>query len=214
MVLLLGAVNPSVASPILGPIVNPANGHTYYLLAPKSWSASEAEAQQLGGHLVTINDAAENNFVRTTFGPSSHQGLLWIGFTDAAAEGKFVWASGLAPMYSNWFGSEPNNFGGGENYALMEATSGFWNDIIDDPNMPNYGNLLLNGVVELPAPMIQDQQHLTSNSNLVISGFLRRAVRSRRCPNIYRKPDGKARANRSADLALLGAYPLSIDIRM
>lgn len=170
-ILLLAASSPTGAAPIIGPIINPGNGHTYYLLEPKSWSASEAEAQQLGGHLVTINDASENEFVRSTFGPSSSQDFLWIGFTDAAVEGTFVWASGLTPTYSNWSWGEPNNYGGNENYALMASSSGSWNDIIDDPNVFTYGYLVANGVVEVPPPSVLDQQNLTSNAGRVVSGF-------------------------------------------
>ena len=79
-----------------GPLTNAANGHTYYLLSPNDWTASQAEARGLGGHLVTINDAAENQWVRNTFFPLTGvaEARLWIGLNDAANEGQFVWASG------------------------------------------------------------------------------------------------------------------------
>ena len=46
--------NLALASPVVGPITNPANGHDYYLLEASTWTAAEAEAVSLGGHLVTI----------------------------------------------------------------------------------------------------------------------------------------------------------------
>jgi len=48
------------ASILTGPVVNPANGHVYYLLSQNTWSNAEAEAVALGGHLATIRNAAED----------------------------------------------------------------------------------------------------------------------------------------------------------
>ncbi len=50
-----------------GPVLNPANGHIYYLLSQNTWSNAEAEAVSLGGHLATIRNAAENQWVYSTF---------------------------------------------------------------------------------------------------------------------------------------------------
>ena len=47
------------AEVLAGPLVNPANAHHYYLLSEDTWQASERFAQELGGHLATVNDLAE-----------------------------------------------------------------------------------------------------------------------------------------------------------
>ncbi len=91
------------ASIITGPIVNPANGHSYFLLNENNWTNSEAEALTLGGHMATINDAAENDWVFDTFsffGDIDRD--LWIGFSDAITEGVFLWSSGEPVTYTNW----------------------------------------------------------------------------------------------------------------
>ena len=50
------------AEVLAGPITNPANGHIYYLLAKTNWVWSEQQAKSMGGHLATIDDAAEQCF--------------------------------------------------------------------------------------------------------------------------------------------------------
>jgi hypothetical protein len=125
--------------PVLaGPIVNPANGHIYYLLPEDTWTNSEAMAENLGGTLTIIDDQAENDWIYATFG--YYGGLprnLWIGCTDAAMEGTWVWVTGQPLTYSNWAASsgEPNNSGGGENCGQIfppfevAGRASLWNDI-------------------------------------------------------------------------------------
>lgn len=129
---------PALSSPpiLSGPITNPANGHLYYLLPPTNWLAAETIAGRLGGHLVTINDDAENNWVFNNFGGFGSSTLyLWLGLNDAAQEGNFVWSSGDPSSYRNWAPGEPNNGGSfypNEDQVLMrlaaESYNGFWND--------------------------------------------------------------------------------------
>jgi hypothetical protein len=134
-----GGPPPSV---IYGPITNPANGHQYYLLSQSSWDDAEARAVTLGGHLVTINNQAENDFITTTFSGYTD---IWIGFTDQAIEGTWVWISGETPSYTNWNSGEPNNFGN-EDYGMIYP-GGTWNDLDDENDL--YGLVEVN-----PAPVV------------------------------------------------------------
>src|SRR5262249_16432765 len=94
-------------STIIDTATYPANGHTYYLLASTNWTASENEAVTLGGHLVTISDSAENDWIWSRWGTNRD---LWIGLrspTGAGAE-TFQWVSGSGSAYRNWRPGEPN----------------------------------------------------------------------------------------------------------
>lgn len=101
-----------------------------------SWTAAEAQAASFGGHLVTINNAAEQTYLANTFlvGPLANR-PLWIGINDAALEGTFVWSSGQTNAYTNWQGGEPNNYSN-EDYGTMNwhhsvnnaDPIGTWND--------------------------------------------------------------------------------------
>lgn len=107
-----------------GPVVNPANGHVYYLLSQSDWHTAETEAMNLGGHLVTINDQAEQDFVWENFvrvyGVNA-QRSFWIGLNDIVSEGTWVWSSGEPVTYTNWEPGEPNNAPPGENAGVLNG---------------------------------------------------------------------------------------------
>jgi hypothetical protein len=143
-------------------------GHQYYLLSPGTWLESEAAAVSLvGGHLVTIDDALENDFVASRFGVAT--GLfagrqdLWIGLTDQATEGTLVWANGTSPGYTNWHPSEPNDCHRpiptepciSEDFVTMvwwSTPPGRWNDLTNDL-VPLHGVAEVDHVVPEPSSL-------------------------------------------------------------
>src|SRR5262249_34066741 len=121
-------------------IFNPATGHEYSLTCgeywgisdtsvrtPPDWFDAEAEAVAAGGHLATINDAAENTWLRDTFGNFHY----WIGLTDWGSEGTFYWISGEPVTYINWDGGQPDNAppGGEDAVHINHFGSLGWNDL-------------------------------------------------------------------------------------
>ena len=165
VLLCLLFANSLTASLVTGPIVNPANGHSYYLLSSAPWAASQSEAVALNGNLATINDDSENVWVFDTF--ANYGGTarnLWIGLNDASVEGQFVWVSGEAAPYRAWTPGQPSGLGPNgedEDYVHFWAPASNvplenhykWNDhpgsgTLDDPPFSEFG-----GVVEVvPEP--------------------------------------------------------------
>lgn len=122
--------------PPVGWQYNPATGHFYEQVGPMAWADAEAYAVSVGGHLVTINDSAEENWLKATF----TQPNLWFGFNDQAVEGMWVWSSGEPVTYTHWAPGEPNNGSpggaGNEDVAVMtwvlDPVSQAWTDLPDD----------------------------------------------------------------------------------
>jgi hypothetical protein len=152
---LFASIAYSPAKVVAGPITNAVNGHAYLLLDSATWKASEAEAVSLGGHLATIRNQDEENWVVASFGVfGGQQRLLWIGLTDTAKKFHFSWSSGESSSYTAWAQGEPNNVGGGEDFIAIyypnHSQGGRWNDWSDRTEDPI--GLPMNGVVEIPLP--------------------------------------------------------------
>ncbi|GAB4094175.1 HYR domain-containing protein [Flaviaesturariibacter terrae] len=100
-------------------------GHTYFISnSPTTPEDAHARAIALGGHLVTISDAQENAFV-SAMSPN----FIWIGHTDREVEGTFKWVTSEPVTYTNWNSGEPNNYGGNEDWAVINwGPNGTWND--------------------------------------------------------------------------------------
>ncbi len=80
----------------------------------------------MGGYLACIADAAENQWLETTFPPRGNQQETFLGGTDENQEGVWEWITGEPWSYTNWDPGEPNDAFGGEDY--LEWFGG-WNDV-------------------------------------------------------------------------------------
>ena len=111
-----------------------------------SWTNAEDLAVELGGNLVTINDANEQQFLVDSL--INANTLYWIGLNDVQSEGNFVWSSGEAVSYTNWYSGEPSNSGGAENYTAINwgGRVGSWNDLA---NNGAFNSNPLAGIIEI-----------------------------------------------------------------
>jgi len=121
---------------------------TYYLTTATTWTDAQVQAQAMGGNLVTINDAAENQFLVNAFGSNES---FWIGFTDAVQEGDWKWINGEPVTYVNWSVTEPNNVGN-EDYGIINdpydpGPSEKWYDLPNNP--PSHFPPQLKGIIEV-----------------------------------------------------------------
>jgi hypothetical protein len=106
------------------------NGHDYiFFEQPKSWVDAQHTCAQQGFSLVTVNDSAEDAWLKEQ-APSRS---MWLGFSDLASEGTWAWEDG-ASTYLNWRPGEPNNQGNEDcavnnSGATSTGGAGRWNDI-------------------------------------------------------------------------------------
>ncbi|HEY3319275.1 MAG TPA: MBG domain-containing protein [Planctomycetota bacterium] len=102
----------------------PFQGHYYsYKNQMTDWYSACSLAAAQGGHLVTLANAQEDNFVWHFGGMTNN----WIGLTDIGHYRTFTWITGETDSYQNWSSGEPNDWGG-EDYGVYWW--GFnWNDV-------------------------------------------------------------------------------------
>jgi len=172
----LGGLFPAAvlgAPTVLDSAINPANGHTYYLLSNSDWTDAEAAAVAMGGHLATVRSLAENNWISDRWGTNRE---LWIGYYDPVVgdgggtqhAADFVWSSGENPTnYTNWRPGEPN----GDDYTVILGKGydggGQWNDTINASNI--VGEPTLYGVAEVG---ICTPHHATATAILYNTNFV------------------------------------------
>lgn len=128
-------------------VTNPVNGHRYALtntpVLQPTWVEAEAESVSLGGHLATIRNVAEEQWLKVNYGTD----WLWIGLNDIANLGSFVWTSGEPVSYMNWIplANSGNRIGPGNGVGYNIGVERGWNDF------PNWYRLY--GIIEVvPVP--------------------------------------------------------------
>ena len=128
------------------------NGSEYLLLDEAlTWEEAQARAQSLGGNLVTVNDAAEEAWLKQSFSNES----AWIGISDSAQEGDFRWASGEAVDYTNWAAGEPDDYAGTQDYGTLNyGDARQWNDEHSYTRLKGIVEIKLNGENEPVDPPV------------------------------------------------------------
>jgi Ca2+-binding RTX toxin-like protein len=114
-------------------------GRTYLLTNAGTWGQAQVEARTYGGNLVTINTPEEQTFLAGVYAGQD----VWIGYSDAGAEGQWQWVNETT-AYKNWEGGQPDNSANFEDFAIMYR-NGSW---YDEPGSRNY-----RGIIEIPTPL-------------------------------------------------------------
>jgi len=81
--------------------------HLRFHTGKSSWHAAESDCRWWGGHLVTIRNHAQNQYIVNQL-KSRHMKSAWIGLNDLVHEGSFKWISGSRNGFSNFHSGEPN----------------------------------------------------------------------------------------------------------
>ena len=124
------------------PVFFAGTGHYYeYVDGAMDWDDARAAALSsehlgLAGYLANVSSAHENEFLYSLLVAAEGLGG-WLGGSDAASEGDWVWMdgpeAGQAFTYMNWDAGEPNNCCGGEDYVELTIRQsnrmGGWNDL-------------------------------------------------------------------------------------
>ena len=103
------------------------NSNYVAVAEPKTWADAEAHCQSMGGNLASIHsDAAQANAVLACSDVSDSL-RCWIGLSDRAEEGTFVWSDGTPLDFEHWADGEPNDWSpdpDDDNYDPANTTPG------------------------------------------------------------------------------------------
>ncbi|MBR6335164.1 MAG: C-type lectin domain-containing protein [Clostridia bacterium] len=103
------------------------NGHMYMIYnIEMSWQQAQEYCESKKGHLVTITDAAEQEFIEKL---NKDNRKLWIGgYRHDDDPYTWYWVTGEPWNYSHWGDGEPNNYSG-SNETRASVWPEYWNDL-------------------------------------------------------------------------------------
>ena len=127
----------------------------YKVVSGPTWRKAQANAESIGGNLVSINSRKEEDFLHSKFsnfskfavqphGDAPETFSHWIGLNDVASEGNWKWSDGSDFSYkSPLWGIQEGTYRRDENYARITwnvpsgwtrgiTTKGFWQDYDND----------------------------------------------------------------------------------
>jgi hypothetical protein len=121
-------------------VADGGNGHWYQSIsaAGKSWLSCSQESSSSGGHLATISNTAENDFVRSLTSNVAY----WIGAkrdgNPCSSNAGWCWVTNESFEFSSWAASQPDCWASGQLYVAVNNISYLpgWHDYDDTTTIP------------------------------------------------------------------------------
>jgi len=134
----------------------PSNGHDYRVINVPNITrdAARTAAQSLGAgwDLATIESTGENNFVKSLLNNGlPERSHFWIGGTDQATEGTWIWVDGTPWSFTDWWAGAPDDPTGDEDFTAYDLRGGnwAWNDAPNDLTAAGFPDYAQGYVAEL-----------------------------------------------------------------
>lgn len=96
------------------------------VLGTFTYPQAVANATAKRGRVASFPDAADYSRAATQARQAT-QGYVWIGLSDAATEGTWLWTDGTAASYARWLAGEPSG-GATENHVVIMENLTQWAD--------------------------------------------------------------------------------------
>ncbi|XP_041375127.1 macrophage mannose receptor 1-like [Gigantopelta aegis] len=95
------------------------------------WRDARDACIQMGSKLIVLDSADKNAAVSDYINihEVDYWKTFWIGLTDEATEGEFVWENGNRLDFTAWRYGQPDDGLGGEDFVGLSVDSGVWNDL-------------------------------------------------------------------------------------
>ena len=102
----------------------------------KTWENAKEECEEWNARLVKVESSEENDFIKKELLPAKY-GNYWIGLSDSANEGDWMWTDGTqldSDGYKNWGYNQPDNKNNNEDCVVIRIRKsdpdhyGKWHD--------------------------------------------------------------------------------------
>lgn len=105
------------------------NRYYYFFSHKLDWASAQEVCARHAAHLVTITSRAEDTFVARLIPELGNYDRVWIGLSDAANHGQWLWITGEPLKYTNWAKRQPDNLRGNQHHAQIGfAGTKQWSD--------------------------------------------------------------------------------------
>ena len=126
LLIAAGFVHAATVKPPKDAVPFRGNHYKAFLDTNSTWWEAKFACEDLGGALVAITTAQENEFIRR----QAKGRLIWLGGTDEFKEGAWTWDNGEKFVFKHWGKGQPSATTG-YNFLVLDGKDGKWKDTTD-----------------------------------------------------------------------------------